>query len=93
MIILRFLYRKSISLSVRACRLVGLLERQVKSAHRASIVRLKPWFEAVRMVDVSAGHEHSFCLQLYVITTDCTAWGLQRVAFLFTVFLLNFDDW
>ena len=45
------------------------------------------------MVDVSAGHEHSFRLQFYVITTNCTAWGLQRVALPFTVFLLYFDDW
>jgi hypothetical protein len=44
------------------------------------------------MVDVATGHKHSFTVDVYVLTTDCTRRRLKLLPVLFTVLLFNLDE-
>lgn len=58
----------------------ALLFREFEATHRAGIVAFEPWLQAVRMVDVTAWHEHSFRAHLDKFAADRTGWRLESIA-------------
>jgi hypothetical protein len=60
----------------------------------AEVVGSQPFFNTVRMIYMTTGHEHTFSILDNVLTANYTRWRFQLIAeFLFsTLFSLNLDD-
>ena len=79
---------------IRPCIFGGkLLNGQVEATDRTCVVLIEPRLQTIRVVNVTAWHEHTLCFYFDVIAADRAAGSFEFASLPLTVFLFDVYDW